>query len=112
MTYLVLKFAVTAGIVVGVSELSKRSVLWGGLLASLPLTSYLAFLWLYAETKDSAKIAALSKEILWLVLPSLILFAALPIFITRLKWGFLPALAASTALMLVGYGAFLKMGWK
>ncbi len=76
MNYLVLKFAVTAGIVVIVSELSKRSVFWAGLLASLPLTSYLAFLWLYAETRDAARIAALSKDILRLILPSLILFAA------------------------------------
>lgn len=108
MTYLILKFGITAALVVGVSELAKRNLFWGGLLASLPLTSLLAFLWMYAETKDAGKIAALSREIFWLVLPSLVFFAALPAFLLRLKWAFFPSLAVSTVLMLLGYGLFLR----
>ena len=41
----VAKVAVTAFVVVAVAELGKRSSFWGALLASLPLTSLLAFAW-------------------------------------------------------------------
>lgn len=107
MSFLI-KTLVSALVVAAVSELSKRSTLLGGLLASLPLTSYLAFLWIYAETRDTAKIAVLSREILWLVAPSLIFFAVLPVLIVRWKWGFFPALAAATGLMMAGYMGLLK----
>lgn len=73
----------SALLIVAISELSKRGgTFWGG-VASLPLTSLLAFLWLYRDTHDVAKIAALSWNIFWLVLPSLTLFVALPLFLKR-----------------------------
>ena len=71
MTYTILKFAISAAILVAVSEISKRSSFIGGLLVSLPLTSLLAMMWLWHDTHDSAKISALSTSIFWLVLPSL-----------------------------------------
>ena len=48
-------------------------------LASLPLISLLAFMWLYLDTGDVEKVVALSRGIFWLVLPSLVLFIALPL---------------------------------
>ncbi|MEO5722098.1 MAG: DUF3147 family protein, partial [Chthoniobacterales bacterium] len=68
MTYLVIKTLVSALIVVGISEIARRSSVLGALLASLPLTSLLAFIWLYRDTGDVTKIAALSTGIFWLVL--------------------------------------------
>ncbi len=68
---------------VAISEAAKRSTLLGGILASLPLTSLLAFIWLYGETGDTGKIANLSVSIFWYVLPSLVLFVALPILLAR-----------------------------
>ena len=58
MTYTILKFAISAAILVAVSEISKRSSFMGGLIASLPLTSLLAMIWLWRDTHDSGKIAA------------------------------------------------------
>ena len=103
MGYLVLKFALSAAIVVAVSELSKRSTLAGSLLASLPLTSVLAMIWLYADTRDINRVADLSGGVFWLVLPSLLLFIALPILLRR-SAGFPLALGLSIAVMLAGYG--------
>ena len=97
-----LKVALTALIVVAISETAKRSSAFGALIASLPLTSLLAFLWLYGETGDTAKIAALSQSIFWYVLPSLVLFVALPIMLGR-GFGFWPSLAASCGLTVVAY---------
>lgn len=76
-----LKVLITAIVVVVVSEIAKRSSIWAGVLASLPLTSLLAFVWLYLDTGDTAKVTSLSHSIFWLVIPSLILFLLLPYFI-------------------------------
>ena len=83
MTYTILKFGLSAAVIVAVSEIAKRSSLLGGLLASLPLTSLLAFVWLWQDTRDAQKVAALSSSILWLVLPSLVLFLVLPALLKR-----------------------------
>ncbi len=83
MLYTAIKVLVTAVVVVAVAEAAKRSTLLGGIIASLPLTSLLAFIWLYSETGDTAKIAGLSTSIFWYVLPSLVLFLALPMLLAR-----------------------------
>lgn len=104
--YIVVKYLLSAAIVVGVSELAKRNPALGGLLASLPLTSYLAILWLYGETGDTARIASLAQSIFWLVLPSLMLFVLLA-WLLRGGMTFLPSLAIATAAMFAAYGLML-----
>ena len=106
MIYTILKFAISAAVLVAVSEISKRSSFIGGLIASLPLTSLLAFMWLWRDTHDSGKIAALSISIFWLVLPSLVLFVALPALLKR-GMMFWPSLAISVVAMLASYGAMV-----
>ena len=98
------KVLVSAVLVAAVSELARRSTLLGALLASLPVTSLLAFIWLYRETGDAQQVAALSADILWLVIPSLLLFALLPLLL-RQGWNFWLSLATSCAATAVAYGA-------
>ncbi|MFZ4398435.1 MAG: DUF3147 family protein [Bacteroidales bacterium] len=74
MWYYFIKLIITSAIIVAISEISKRSSLIGSILASIPLISFLAFIWLYIETKDVGKIAELSTNIFWLVIPSLSFF--------------------------------------
>ena len=107
MLYTVLKVAITAVLVVAIAEIGKRSSAFGALLASLPLTSLLAFVWLYGETGDAAKVASLAQSIFWYVLPSLVLFLALPVFLSN-GVGFWPSLAVSCGLTFVAY---LVMIW-
>ena len=71
-------------------------------MASSPLVSLLSFLWLYYETKDLEKVISLSKSIFWLVLPSLVLFIALPRFLAA-KVDFALSLFLSVLLMLLSY---------
>lgn len=98
------KVALTAVLVVAVSEIGKRSPLWAALLASLPLTSLLAFVWLYLDTGDPERVAALASSILWLVLPSLVLFLTLPPML-RAGWNFWLSLAASCGATAAAYVA-------
>lgn len=104
--YPVLKVLITALVVVGVSELAKRYSLFAAAIASLPLTSILAFIWLYKDTGDTSKVAQLSTDIFWMVLPSLAFFVAFPLCV---KWGlkFTAALVASCLFMAAFYAAFM-----
>lgn len=83
MLYYAAKIAITTLLIVLISEIAKRSSFWGAVLASIPLISVLAMIWLYVDTKDIAKISALSTSVFWLVLPSLVLFIILPLLLKQ-----------------------------
>lgn len=102
MTYYIVKVVLSAVLIVAISEIAKRSSFLGGLIASLPIVSLLAFVWLYVDTKSIDKVAALSTSIFWLVLPSLSLFIALPLLLKRTE-NFYVSLGASIAIMLACY---------
>ena len=106
MLYYAVKLALSAAIIVVVSELAKRQPAWAGALASLPLVSLLAMLWLYADTRDPQRVAELSLSIFWLVLPSLVLFLALPLLL-RQGLAFTLSLALAIVAMLAAYGLML-----
>lgn len=99
-----MKVLISAVLVAAISEVARRSSLLAALLASLPVTSLLAFIWLYRESGDVEKVAALSADILWLVLPSLLLFALLPVLL-RQGWNFWLSLGMACAATAVAYGA-------
>lgn len=101
--YVLIKVALTAGIVVLASEIARRSTLLGGLVAALPLVSLLALVWLYIDSGDAVRVAAFSRSVFWLVLPSLPLFLILPALLEA-RMRFYPALLLSLAVMAVSYG--------
>ena len=49
--YTIIKIIFTALVIVIISEIAKRSTLIAGIVASIPLTSLLAFMWLYFDTQ-------------------------------------------------------------
>src|SRR5881628_239481 len=79
--YLVIKAAISGVIVAAVSEIARRYPGWGGLVASLPLTSLLAMLWLWRDTGDPQRVAELAASTFWFILPSLPLFVVLPLLL-------------------------------
>ncbi len=83
MIYYIIKITITAVLIVIISEISKRSSMAGAILASIPLVSVLAMIWLYIDTKDASKVSLLSSSVFWLVIPSLALFLVLPVFLKR-----------------------------
>lgn len=83
MAYYLIKIAITTVLIVAISEIAKRSSFIGALLASVPLVSILAMIWLYVDTKDAAKVRDLSTSIFWLVLPSLAFFVTMPLLIRQ-----------------------------
>ena len=107
--YYVVKLIITAALVVAISELSKRSTLAGSILASVPIVSVLAMIWLYTDTRDVAQVAALSRSVFWLVLPSLALFLLLPSLLER-GYGFFASLAVSISATILVYLAAIALG--
>lgn len=106
MAYYVLKVLISATLIVAISEIAKRSTLMGALIASLPLVSLLAIIWLHFETGDAAKISALSIGVFWLVLPSLSFFVVLPAAL-RAGWAFWPSLACAIGVTATCYGIMI-----
>lgn len=103
--YYVLKIIISAGLIVLISEVSKRSSTLGAILASIPLVSFIAIMWMYIETKDVKQIAALCTDIFWLVIPSLLFFVLFPVLLKRNVHFFLSFLISAIAMV----GSYLLM---
>ncbi|HEX6613904.1 MAG TPA: DUF3147 family protein [Rhodanobacteraceae bacterium] len=108
MAQFFLKTLISALLIAGASELGKRSSVAGAVLVSLPLTSLLAMVWLWHDTRDPARLANFSMDVLWLVIPSLALFLVLA-WLLRAGWNFWLSLAAAVATTLIAYGASLLL---
>ena len=109
MLYLVIKAAISGVIVALVSEIARRYPGWGGLVASLPLTSLLAMIWLWRDTDDSLRVAELSSSTFWFILPSLPLFVVLPMLL-RSGMAFWAAMAIVVAGTLALYALMFWAG--
>ena len=58
MFYLAIKAALSGILAASVSEIAKRSPAFGALVASLPLISIMAVIWLWRDTGDNSRIAS------------------------------------------------------
>ena len=108
MVYILIKTLITAVVVVAVSEIARRSSLFAGLIASIPLVSFLAIIWLYWETKDSQKIVDLSYSIILMIIPSLTFFIVLP-FVMKLQSSFVISMIVATVSTIIAYWLFILL---
>ena len=102
MTYYLVKIVITTVLIVAISEIAKRSTFMGAILASVPLVSVLAMIWLYIDTRDVTRISTFSTSVFWLVIPSLTLFLALPLLLKQ-GLNFYLSISISTALTVACY---------
>jgi hypothetical protein len=109
MIYLSVKAALSGLIVALVSEIARRSPGFGALVASLPLVSILAMIWLWRDTGDPQRIAAQAGATFWFVLPSLPMFLLIAALLRR-GASFWPALAAGCTLTIALYFAMIWAG--
>lgn len=106
--YFLLKIVITAVVIVAISELAKHVTPLAAVLASLPLTSILAILWLYLDTTNTALVIDLSRQIFWTLLPSLIFFLVFPALL-KIGLRFSLSLLIAIAVMLSGYAVYLAV---
>ncbi len=100
-TYAV-KILATSGLIVAVTEASNRSTLLAALLASIPIVSVAAMMWMNHEGAEVTEISAFARDIVWLVIPSLLLFLLLPPLLAR-GIDFYPALGIGLGATIAGY---------
>ena len=106
MNQFLLKVLISALAIATASELAKRQAWLGALIVSLPLTSILAMIWLWHAGTPAAQVANFATSILWLVLPSLLLFIVLPAML-HAGFGFWVSLGSGCAATILAYGLTL-----
>jgi F0F1-type ATP synthase assembly protein I len=111
MHWMIFKYAITAGMVVLISEVAKRSDKLGGLIAALPLVTFLTLIWLFIENQSSEKIANHAWYTFWYVIPTLPMFLAFPCLLKR--FSFWSTMGISIIVTLVSFYLFAKLvkGW-
>tara|TARA_B100001094_G_scaffold211686_1_gene205644 strand:- start:981 stop:1418 length:438 start_codon:yes stop_codon:yes gene_type:complete len=100
---LMVKGVFSGAVVVIASEIAKKSAVFGALITSIPLISVLSLTWLYEDTKDTAQVADFAESILWLVLPSTLLFILLP-YLLRQGWSFENSMIVGITATILAYG--------
>lgn len=108
MTYFVLKALLSGILVAAASELARRSPAFGALIVSLPLVALLSLVWLWRDTGDSERVAALAQSTFWFVLPSLPMFLVVPALL-RLGAPFWPVLVGACLMTVALYSAMVWM---
>jgi uncharacterized membrane protein (GlpM family) len=104
MTWIITKYLLTAGMVVLISEIAKRSDKLGGFIAALPLVTLLTLTWLYIEDQSEEKIANHAYYTFWYVIPTLPMFLLFPYLLPKL--GFWMTMGISIAVTVICFGLF------
>ena len=100
--------ALISGVLIALaSEIARRNPGWGGLIASLPLVTLLALVWLWRDTHDPVRAADFVTGTALYVIAALPSFALIALLL-RKGTGFWPALAIGCAVAMAGY---LALGW-
>ncbi len=84
--FIVMKYLVTAAIVVVVSEVAQRSDRAGALIAAMPMVTVLAMTWIFFETKGAVRTERIANHAyytFWYVLPTLPMFLLMPMMLRR-----------------------------
>ena len=106
MAYLLVKALLSGLIIALASEVARRWPGWGALIVSLPLVSVLTFIWLWRDSGEPERIAALSQSTFWFFLPSMPMFLVLPALL-RAGVQFWLALLLSCALTMLLYAVMI-----
>lgn len=88
MSYLLLKYLITAALVVAVSEFARLNDKLGGLIAALPIVTILTLIWLNYENQSNIKIAKHAYYTFWYVIPTLPFFLMFPYLLPKLGFWF------------------------
>ena len=109
MSYLLVKYFITAAVVVLVSEFAKTSDKLGSLVAALPLVTVLTLIWLFVENQPTTKIANHAYYTFWYVLPTLPMFLLFPYLLPKLGfWSTLLGCVGFTLVVFYLYALVLK----
>jgi len=102
------KIGLTTLIIFAVVQVSERNTLLAAGLASVPIVSVLAMIWMNHDGQSAEEISGFAKDIAWLLIPSLLMFIVIPLLIER-GWEFYPALGAGLLTTILGYFLMIQI---
>ncbi len=102
------KVLLTALIIFSIVQISERSTLIAAVLASIPIVSVLSMIMMFHEGQTAVEISSFAKDIVWLLIPSLLMFIVMPWLIESRGWDFYPALAGGISCTVAGYFAMVQ----
>jgi len=103
MLYLITKYAVTAFLVVMISEIAKRTAKTGAIISAMPVMTILVLIWLYVEKQPVTKISSYASYTFWYVIPTLPLFLIFPFLLKKISfwWSLSLSLSITAAIFFV-----------
>ena len=107
MQWLITKYLISAGLVVFISEVAKRTGKLGGLLAALPFITILSMIWLYFEQAPETAISDQAWYTFWYVIPTLPMFLLFPYLLPR--FGFWQSMGLSVLLTIICFVLFSQL---
>ena len=84
MLYFFLKLAITAGLIVLISEVAKKNDALGGFIAAMPLVTLFVLFWMYFEGVPEKKIGNHATFTLAYVIPTLPMFLIFPFLLSKI----------------------------
>lgn len=112
MMFIILKYLITAGVIVTVSEIAKAYDRIGALLVSLPLITILTLIWLHIEKAWVDKIWNHAYYTFWYVIPTLPMFLVFPFLLRKFSfWTSLWISVLWTIIIFLVFAWFLKKFW-
>tara|TARA_A100001015_G_C14971441_1_gene705331 strand:- start:441 stop:791 length:351 start_codon:yes stop_codon:yes gene_type:complete len=107
MTLLVIKAVISGVLIALISEIARKYPGLGALIASVPLISIFAMIWMWIENKNANNIADHAEATFWLVLPTLPMFLIIP-FLLRANWNIWLVLTLSITITIIFYLITIK----
>jgi hypothetical protein len=104
---ILLKFLITAGLIVLISQVAKWNDRLGALIAALPMVTVLAMTWMFFDLKgeeQTEKIANHAYYTFWYVIPTLPMFLLIPWMVRKgfhYGWGLLAACVLTAVLFVI-----------
>ena len=112
--YIILKIVITALVIVTITEVAKLNDRIGGLIAALPITTFIILFWLYYEDNSVEKISNHVSYTLLYVLPTLPMFLVFPYLIHKFGfyWSIFISVLITVFFMIIVHFLFKKYGYK
>ena len=103
------KIVLTALIIFSIAQVSERSTLMAAVLASIPIVTVLSMMMMMMGGLIALELCGFAKDIVWLLIASILMFIVMPWLIESRSWDFYPALAAGLACTVSGYFLMIQM---
>ena len=112
--FIVLKIIITALIIVIVTEIAKFNDRIGGLIAALPITTFIILFWMHYENNSVEKISNHASYTLLYVLPTLPMFLIFPYLMKKFGfyWSIIISVLITTFFIFIVHLWTKKYGYK